>query len=179
MKDLLRRLGGLAVAALLALAAAPGSGLAQDGAYTLGGGDKLRIIVYGEDDLSGEFEVDSTGLIAMPLIGSVRATGLTARQLEIAISRKLLEGYLKQPQVSAEVLNYRPYFIDGEVEAPGEYPFRQGITVREAAAIAGGFTYWANKKRALITRWNDPTKQKRKVPMETSINPGDYIWIDD
>ena len=78
-----------------------------------------------------------------------------------------------------EVLNYRPYFIDGEIEKPGEYPFRQGTTVREAAAVAGGFTYWADKNEAYVTGRNDPEQRKRKVSTSTLVQPGDYIWIED
>ncbi len=179
----LRRLGRClyllaGVALIVGLVGMPSAQTIQN-AYTLGAGDKLRIVVFGQEDLSGEFELDSSGWISLPLIGEIRATGLTLRQVEMAIREKLLEGYLKRPQVSAEVLNYRPYFIDGEVNEPGEYPFRQGITVREAAAVAGGFTYWANKNEAYVAGRNDPEKRKRKVSTSTLVQPGDYIWIED
>ena len=163
---------------LVALATGP-SGLAGEDIYTLGAGDKLRVIVFGQEDLSGEFEVDSAGWISLPLIGEVRVRRLTVRRLEKSIRDKLLDGYLKNPQVSAQVLNYRPYFIDGEVKNPGEYPFRQGITLREAAAVAGGLKYWANKKMAFITRRDNPEMKRKKVSIDTLVHPGDYIWIFD
>ena len=177
MRKLIKRLAlGLCICGF---AAATSGAQSRSDVYTLGAGDKLRVIVFGEEDLSGEFEVDSAGWIAMPLIGEVRTAGRTVRQLEQAIVAKLLEGYLKKPQVSSEVLNYRPYFIDGEVEKPGEYPFRQGITIREAVAVAGGYTYWANKDDAFVTRRNDASRKKRKVKSNSLVLPGDYIWIED
>ena len=166
------------VALFVGLVGMPSAQTAQN-VYTLGAGDKLRIIVFDQENLSGEFELDSSGWIALPLIGEIRVTGLTLRQVEMAIREKLLEGFLKRPQVSVEVLNYRPYFIDGEIEKPGEYPFRQGTTVREAAAVAGGFTYWADKNEAYITSRNDPEQRKRKVSTSTLVQPGDYIWIEE
>ena len=177
-RSLKRFLTFAATVLLLGFVGVPPS-LAVYEVYTLGSGDKLRITVFGEEELSGEFEVDSAGWISMPLIGEVRAAGLTLRQVGKAVRERLLDGYLKNPQVSGEVLNYRPYFIDGEVEASGEYPFRQGITVREAVAVAGGFKYWANKKGAFITRRNDPAMPKKKVSMDALVYPGDYIWIND
>ena len=179
MHSLSRRFLVLAGAIVLAGLIAMPSQSAVNDVYNLGSGDKLRITVFGEDNISGEFEIDSAGWISMPLIGEVRATGLSWRQLGQAIRERLLDGYLKDPQISGEVLNYRPYFIDGEVEDPGEYPFRQGITVRETVAVAGGFKYWANKKAAFITRRNDASMRKKKVRMDALVHPGDYIWVDD
>ena len=167
---------------LMVVASGPGNAVpaaAQGDAYELGSGDELRIIVYDEEDLSGEFKVDDSGSLSLPLIGAVKAGGKTLRQLEALIATKLLDGYLKSPRVNAEVLNYRPFFVDGEVEEPGEYPFRSGLTIREAVAIAGGYKYWANKKSAEISRRSDPERAKIKVPVNTIVQPGDHIWIDD
>lgn len=145
--------------------------------YTLGARDKLRITVFGENDLSGEFEVDSAGWISMPLIGEIRATGLTARQLEEAVRTRLLDGYLKNPLVNSEVLSHRPFIIDGEVDRPGEYPIRLGMNVREAVAVAGGYKLGANKDIALVTRRDDPNGRKMQISLDELVRPGDYLWI--
>ena len=144
--------GAVFLVALVGVPSAP----AGAEAYKLGARDKLRITVFGERDLSGEFEVDSGGWISMPLIGEVRVAGLTLRELENTVSEKLRDGYLKNPLVSGGVISRRPFFIDGEVERPGEYPASQGMTVREAVALAGGFKFWANTEDAQVTRPSDP-----------------------
>jgi protein involved in polysaccharide export with SLBB domain len=120
------------------------------GAYTLGNGDQLRITVFGQPDLSGQFEVDGTGSISMPLIGQVEALGLTTPQLENRIVEMLEGDYVLNPRVSAEVINYRPYYILGEVNRPGEYPYNSGLTVVNAVAAAGGWTYRARKNVVYI-----------------------------
>ncbi len=169
-------LGGAVL--LLALVGVPSVSVGAE-AYKLGARDKLRITVFGEQDLSGVFEVDSGGSISMPLIGEVSVTGLTVRELENAVSERLRDGYLKNPLVSGGVISRRPFFIDGEVERPGEYPASQGMTVREAVALAGGFKFWANTEDAQVTRPSDPPDQKRTLAMNDPVYPGDYIWIKD
>ncbi len=145
--------------------------------YTLGSGDRVRVTVFGEEDLSGEFEVDGSGFISMPLIGEVEAGGLTLRQLEKAISEKLLDGYLKTPRVSVEVRDYRPFYILGEVKEPGNYPYVNGMTVLNAVALAGGYTYRARKKRLLITRANDAERAEQPATENTVVFPGDIVRV--
>lgn len=157
----------------------PGISFAQEEhtVYTLGSGDKLRIAIFGEEDMSGEFEVDGSGYISMPLIREIQVSGLTLRQAEQVIVSKLLEGFLKEPQVSVEVLNYRPFYILGEVKKPGSYSYVNGIAILNAVAMAEGFTYRANEKIMLITRANDPQQKERKVPLDTKVLPGDIIRV--
>ena len=144
-------------------------------AYQLGTGDQLRIIVFGEEDLSGEFQVDDTGAVSIPLVGDVTARGQTLRSFEAAVRDKLTEGYLKDPRVSVQVLNYRPFYIIGEVENDGEYPFVSGMHVLNAVAVAGGFTYRANTSKVFITRGDE--EHEYKVTPELRLEPGDVIRV--
>jgi polysaccharide export outer membrane protein len=163
---------GLALAVL-------GSGasvLAQSPEYVLDTGDQVKIVVFGHTDLSGQFVVSSTGAIAMPLIGEVGAKGRTLRQVEAAIIKKLKPDFLKNPQVSAEVVNYRPFYIIGEVKNPGTYPFVNGMRILNAVAIAGGFTYRARENEMLITRAKGGGKPQ-KVSPNTRVLPGDVIEV--
>ena len=120
--------------------------------YRLGPGDKLRITVYNEPGLTGEFTVTGSGTIAFPLIGGVPAGDRTIEALQDAIRAKLAQGYAKDPRVSVEVLNYRPYYILGEINKPGEYPYSTGLSVEQAVAAAGGFTYRAKTDKVLLRR---------------------------
>ena len=146
-------------------------------AYILGSGDRVRVTVFGEEDLSGEFEVDGLGNISLPLIREVRAGGLRLRQLEKTIAEKLLDGYLKNPRVSIEVLNYRPFYILGEVKQPGSYPYVSGMTVLNAVALAGGYTYRAKKKDLLISRANESERGEQPATEETVVLPGDILKV--
>jgi polysaccharide export outer membrane protein len=146
-------------------------------AYTLGNGDQLRITVFGQPDLSGQFEVDGTGSISMPLVGQVEALGLTTPQLESRIVEKLEGDYILNPRVSAEVINYRPYYILGEVNRPGEYPFTSGLTVMNAVAAAGGWTYRANKKVVYIKSVDSGEEQAFELTTSTVVRPGDTLRI--
>ncbi|MEM1382784.1 MAG: polysaccharide biosynthesis/export family protein [Pseudomonadota bacterium] len=146
----------------------------QAEAYQLGAGDRLRIVVFDEEDLSGEFELDSTGNFSMPLIGTVDGLGLSPRQLEERITTRLLDGYLRSPRVSIEVLNYRPFFILGEVNNPGQYPYQSGMTVLNAAAMAGGFTFRADEDDIEVQRGESDAFEA--LP-STSIQPGDIIRV--
>ena len=145
--------------------------------YRLGSADKVRITVFGEEDLTGEFLVSGAGRISMPLIGEVPALGLTTAELQAAIAAKLEDGYMKMPKVSAEVLNYRPFYILGEVKKPGEYPYTNRLTVLKAVATAEGFTYRANTKRVFIKRAEATTEQEFPLTPETVVEPGDTIRI--
>ena len=142
--------------------------------YKLGAGDLIRITVFRNPELSGEFRIDGTGTLAMPLVGSIDAGGKTVRALEDAIETALRDGgLLVQPQVSVEVLEYRDFYIIGEVEAPGGYPYRNGMTVVNAVALAGGFTYRADQNGITLKRGN----QEHCVQPSSSILPGDVITV--
>ncbi len=145
--------------------------------YLLGSGDRVKVTIFGEEDLSGQFEVSGHGMIAFPLVGEVKAVGLSLRELEEEISRKLREGFLKKPRVNAEVVNYRPFYILGEVKRPGSYPYVSGMTVINAVALGGGFTYRAQKGRMSITRANDSAKQEKRILPEDIVMPGDIIKV--
>ena len=149
----------------------------QRDAYTLATGDKLRIIVFGQDSLSNIYAVDSAGRVIMPLIGPVMVGGLTTQQAASAIEGKLRGGYIREPKVTVEVDTYRPFFILGEVTTSGQFPFVNGMTVQTAVAIAGGFTPRANRDRAELTRRSRGEIVVAEVPMEFPVRPGDTITI--
>lgn len=144
--------------------------------YALGSGDKLRVNVYGEQDLSGEFDVTGSGKVSLPLIGQVQAAGLTLNEFEEEIANKLKEGYLTNPKVSVEVLNYRPFYIIGEVDKPGEYPYTNGMNVLNAVAVAGGFTYRANQDQVYIAR-GGAAEVGYSVSQGVQVLPGDIVRI--
>lgn len=146
-------------------------------AYRLGAGDKIRLIVFKEPDLSGEFDVDGNGVMSFPLIGQVSAKNLTVRQLEEKVAEKFRKGYLRDPKVSIEVLNYRPFFILGEVKKGGEYPFKAGLTVRDAVAMAGGYTYRANDRKVFIRRANTEVEETHSLSKKVLVNPGDNVRV--
>lgn len=146
-------------------------------AYKLGSGDKIRVTVFGHEDLSGEFEVDGSGNVSLPLIRNIKAEGLTVRQVEQAITERLSPDYLINPSVSVEVLNYRPFYIYGEVTKPGSYPFVSGMTVVNAVAMAGGFTYRARTGSVRIVRANDPQRKPIVADKDTPVLPGDVIEV--
>ena len=145
--------------------------------YRLGLTDKLRVNVYGEAQLSGEYQVSGNGVVTMPLIGDVPAVGLTAKQLEAALTARFAAGYLKSPRVAVEVYDFRPYFILGEVQKPGRYPSLEGQTLLGAIATAGGYTYRANTKRIFIRRVGDGTEYSVDAKVDLKIAPGDVIRV--
>ncbi len=154
----------------------PATATELDG-YKLGSGDLLRVMVFGQEDLSGEFEVEGSGFISLPLILEVKAAGLTVRQLEKKITGKLKPDFLKNPRVSVEVLNYRPFYILGEVKSPGSYRFVNGMTVVNAIAMAGGYTYRARENQVMLTRASDAKKKQMKADHQTPVLPGDVIEV--
>jgi len=174
-----RRLAAATVGLVALLAGA--AGLAQDGTasgdYRLGSGDKIRITVFGHQDLSGEFEIDGAGAVSLPLIRRVEARGLTTGELAEAIASRLRPDYLRKPRVSVDVSAYRPFYILGEVRSPGSYAFVNNMTVVNAVAVAGGYTYRASKKKITVVRANDPGKVKQRVSEEARIYPGDVIEV--
>ena len=146
-------------------------------AYRLGAGDKLSVNVFGESDLSGEFLVGDDGRVDLPLIGAVQARGQTVTQFQNAVVEKYSGGYLRDPKVSVSVLNYRPFFIQGEVGKGGEYPYKAGLTVQDAVAIAGGYTYRANTSKAYVRRAGQHQEVEVQTNQRVAINPGDIIRI--
>ena len=164
-------------------AAAPATDAAEmaDGAgvegYELGPGDQLRLTVFRHEDLSGEFELDGEGYFAMPLVGEILAGGMTARALETEIESRLQDGgYLVEPQVSVEVLNYRPFYIIGEVTNPGSYQYVSGMNVVNAVALAGGFSYRADQDDIIITRGGS-NGEEMDAQLTSEVLPGDIIEV--
>ena len=146
--------------------------------YHLGAGDKLRITVYNEPALTGEYSVTPAGAVAFPLIGPVDAANHTLEQVSAELTRRLDTGYVHDPRVSIEVLNFRPFYILGEVNKPGEYPYSSGLTVEKAVALAGGFTYRANNRVVYVRRNNgngEGSVALRGTPV--GVQPGDTIRI--
>ena len=146
-------------------------------AYALGPDDKIKIKVYGEKDISGKFKITSDGSISVPLIGVVNLLDKSPRDAEIIIADKLRDGYLKNPSVSVEVVESRPFYIMGEVRAPGSYSYVNGTNILQAVAIGGGFTYRANRKSIEVTRGNKKPSDPVKMLPKESIKPGDIIYV--
>jgi polysaccharide biosynthesis/export protein VpsN len=145
--------------------------------YKVGAGDRIRVTVFRHEDLSGEFQVDGGGYFAMPLVGEILGGGLNSRQLEETIETRLKDdGYLINPQVSIEVLNYRPFYIIGEVNKPGSYQYVNGMTVINAVALAGGFTYRADQDDIIINRGGSGGPEVQAV-LNTEVLPGDIINV--
>jgi protein involved in polysaccharide export with SLBB domain len=145
--------------------------------YNLGFGDRVAVTVYGEKDLSGEYEVDDTGAVSMPLVGAVKIGDKTARDAEKAIAGQLTRGgIMTNPQVAVQVVRYRPVYIMGEVQKPGAYPYYSGITVLNAVALAGGYTYRANSGRINVVRPSDD-KEPQRATETAYLAPGDIVII--
>jgi len=146
--------------------------------YKLGANDRMRIIVLGQDKLTGEYVLDGSGMLAFPLVGQLQAGGMTAGQLEKAIAAKLDPDYIRNPSVSVEILTRRPFFILGEVQKPGSYPHMSEVNVLSAVAMAGGFTYRARESQFYIKRIDHDGKMIR-VPAtaETLVRPGDIVQV--
>ncbi|MBX6425640.1 MAG: polysaccharide export protein [Variibacter sp.] len=161
------------VKAVQAAAYAP----AAEGPYRLDSGDRLRVMVFGQDGLSNSYTVDAGGSITMPLIGAVKARGLTTAQLAQAIAARLRQGYIREPHVAVEVETYRPFFILGEVAHPGQYPYVARMTVETAVAIAGGFTPRAQKSYVELTRAIDGQLARARVPLTYPVQPGDTLNV--
>lgn len=170
-------LGGVAHAQQAAIGGTPVTAPAQSVDYVLGSADKVRVTVYGEPSLSGEFFISGSGIMSLPLIGEIKAGGMTLGQFQTAVQKALSDGYLKDPRVSAEVLTFRPFYILGEVEKPGTYPYTAGLTVLNAVATAGGFTYRADKKNVWIKHNGETTEQKSELTPSIVVAPGDTIRL--
>jgi polysaccharide export outer membrane protein len=157
--------------------AAPVRGYDAD--YRLDAGDKLRVVVYGQEGLTNTYAVSASGSITMPLIGTVPARGLTPSQLARSIADRLRNGYIREPSVAAEVESYRPFFILGEVAAPGQYPYVPNMTAESAVAIAGGFSPRARRDHVTITHTTAAGTMRVVVSPATPIKPGDTIVVDE
>jgi len=140
-------------------------------------GDKIRVTVYGEDKLSGDYQIDQSGLISLPLAGTVEAVGLTQSQLEQALSKKFRSEYLRNPKVTVTIATLQPFYLMGEVEKPGEYSYRSGLNVLTALAIAGGPTYRASKNTVQIQRRGETSMREYPISSSVPVLPGDVIRV--
>lgn len=165
----------LSVLLLLAFSAA-----ASAAQYELGSGDVIRISVHGEPDLSfEEIRLTDAGTFTFPFIGEVDANGKTAGEVRNLLVERLKDGYLIDPRVSVSVVNYREFYIAGEVKLPGGYPYQPGLTLDRAIALAGGLTERASTKRMTIVRGSEGSRAEEKATMDTKVRPGDTINIDE
>jgi polysaccharide export outer membrane protein len=160
----------------VAYAAAPMPAV-YDAAYRLDAGDKLRVVVYGQEGLTNTYAIDASGAITMPLIGSVPARGRTPAGLAVEISGKLRNGYIREPSVAVEIESYRPFFILGDVAAPGQYPYVPNMSVESAVAIAGGFAPRARRDRVTLTHADSSGSMRVVVPLGTAVDPGDTVLV--
>lgn len=167
----------------LLAACAPGSGLpplppTNPADYRLGAGDIVRLTTFGEAQLTGEFRVGDDGDVAVPLLGHVRAEGLTPAAFQTAVAVELeRDGLLRNPQVAAEVTTYRGIFVLGEVNKPGQYPYQPGMTMVSAVAVAGGFTYRAVQDHASVMRRLNGRLLEARASREALVQPGDVITV--
>lgn len=145
--------------------------------YRLGADDKIRINVYGEDPLNAEYLVGSDGNISFPLLGMVAAKGLTLAELQALLTLRLAQSAIVDPKVSVDIVEYRPFYVLGEVQKAGQYPYRTGLTIMAAVATAGGFTYRANHKVVMIQRFGEAEEQRLPLTPQTIVLPGDTIRI--
>ncbi len=158
-----------------AYVSAPGG---ATGAIKLQAGDKIKVTVFGEDKLTGEYDIDPGGSVSLPLAGTVQAAGLTKQELEQLLSKKLSSGnYLKNPKVTVDIATFRPFYVLGEVEKPGEYQYRGGLNVLSAIAVAGGSTYRASRSRVLIQRVGEQGFSEYDMSPAIPIYPGDLIRV--
>ena len=148
-----------------------------DQPYRLDAGDRLRVVVYGQEGLTNTYSISAGGTITMPLIGTVPARGRTPQGLAAEISARLRNGFIREPSVAVEIEAYRPFFILGEVQAPGQYPYVPNMTAESAVAIAGGFSPRARKDRVTITHTGASGTSREIVPPGTPISPGDTVLV--
>ena len=147
--------------------------------YKVGSGDLLKITIFNQEELSGEYLINGAGQIALPLIGDINAKDITVKQVEQGNANKLKPDYLLNPRVNVQVLNYRPFYILGEVKEPQSYPYVDGMTYLNAVAIAGGFTYRAKEDHVMVVRMKDPKKVEIRLNMDEKVMPGDVIHIEE
>lgn len=169
--------GAQTISQPLPVVAASRASIVNDGNYRLGAGDKMKITVYGEQDLSGEFLVTANGHVQFPLLGEIQAADLTAQELAKALTAELGAKYLRNPRVSIEIQNYRPFYIIGEVNKPGEYPYESGLSLHGAVALAGGYTYRAKESNVYIRRMGSEAETSMSATGQVKIYPGDVVRI--
>jgi polysaccharide export outer membrane protein len=155
----------------------PVSGARANPDYMLGTGDKVKLTVFGETDLSGDFPIDGSGNVSLPLIGQVRAAGYTAGQLEAVVRNAFMQGYLKSPRISVEVSTYRPFYIIGAVNRPGQYPYVDHMNAMNAIALAGGFTPTAVESVVFVRREGSNEEVEVPVDRSTEVRPGDVVKV--
>jgi polysaccharide export outer membrane protein len=172
------------LAALMAVAACNHIDLAEQpparsslGPYALRANDQIRIQVYNEPTITGDYTVDGAGFVSVPLAGQVKASGLTTTQLERALTAKLNNGMLKDARVNVQVANYSPFYIRGEVKKAGEFPYRPGMTVSDAVALAGGYTYRADESKVYVRSARAAGEIMRLLETDIPVSPGDNIRI--
>lgn len=155
---------------------AEGKGLSD---YPLGSGDLLSIQVFGEEDLSIEVRLSDAGTVSYPFLGELRVAGKSISQLSELIRSRLADGYLVDPNVNVTVIEYRQFYINGEVEKPGGYPYQPGLTLQKAVALAGGFTERASKSKMYVIHDGEEGKPPRKIELGTLLRPGDVVTIEE
>lgn len=176
LNNMFRKKQGVALATVApVMVAAPV--ILHDPAYRLDAGDRLRIVVFGQEGLTNSYSVDAAGVVTMPLIGSVPARGCTPAELAAAITSRLQGGFIREPYVAVEIEAYRPFFILGEVAAPGQYPYVPNMTAEAAVAIAGGFTPRAKRNVVTITRTTQMGPTRIVASPNAPLTPGDTITI--
>jgi protein involved in polysaccharide export with SLBB domain len=169
-------LGLVGLAAVVWMMSAWASASWAQSGYKLGTGDKLKVTVFGEEDASGEYEIDATGMISARLIGRLQVKGMTVSEVEqVLYDQYRSRGFFKNPRISIELINLRPFFILGEVEKRGHYPYINGLTVAQAVAIAGGYTYRASRGRITIQRMG--AAKEEPVAEDAPVYPGDIIRV--
>jgi polysaccharide biosynthesis/export protein len=147
------------------------------GGYRIGAGDRVSVVVMGEPELSREHLVDGGGMIMMPLAGKAMIAGRTPEEAALSIRKKLQNGYLRDPQVSMQVVNLRPFFILGEVNQAGSFSYQPGMSVQNAIAIGGGYTARADQGKVLVTRKSAGGTQTFKTPVTAQLFPGDIVYV--
>jgi protein involved in polysaccharide export with SLBB domain len=146
--------------------------------YALGSGDLIIIQVFDEPDMSIETRISDRGTVSYPFLGELSVSGMSALQLEDMVTRRLKGPYLVNPEVTVSILEYRPFFVNGEVEKPGGFPFSPGLTVRKAVSLAGGFKERANKSRINVVRDDDPDKSPKSIELGDHVLPGDIVTVE-
>jgi len=154
-----------------------GRGSLQISSYRLAANDVIKVQVFGEDSLSTETRVSGEGKIALPLLGVLEVQGLTIKDTQELITKRLADGYLRHPQVNVYIIRYRNFFVSGEVRAPGGYPYEEGLTVLKAVTLAGGFTDKASSGRIKIKRLNGNEEQTVSVSLKDPVSPDDVIVV--
>ncbi|WP_022685053.1 polysaccharide biosynthesis/export family protein [Sphingomonas phyllosphaerae] len=148
-----------------------------DATYQLGVGDQIALTVYGETDLSRNYAINPNGTIDVPLIGTVKAQGRTIGEVSGEIRQRLSEGYLRNPSVAGTIVTYRPLYLLGEVNKPGQYAYQTGMTLEAAVALAGGYSYRAQQKYVLIRPELGGGEAKVEATPDLAVRPGDTIRV--